>query len=574
MRGENQSQGSRPSGAASSPTGGAQQAGTAVRRRAGNPLRVLAAEPEGDASGELAAALAAIGPGFQVELHRGAGSAGAGLRGAHADLVVLDAGLGEGLEPLLQQARRSATPVIVVLRESDDAQALRAYRAGAWSCVEPGPGLRQRLSAVLSEARGWLPGSRRDREEGGRSSRSLEAYSSHIIQALSSALLVVDRHGDVAFANPAAEELLGAGPGALRAQPLARWFPQLPVSEFPPLQTLRDGRRIRGAELMLNRPDGSTLSIGLSCSPLRDRAGDLDGALVVFQDLTEVKQLERQMLQAEKMASIGQLAAGVAHEINNPMGFIHANLCQLAEYLEDLQRVWEAVEELREAASRERLDTDEVRRAAESLARVRAETDAGFLLADFGTAIRESLEGTARIREIVRDLRGFSHQDTGRRTPTDVNRALDSTAHIVWTMMKHTVVLTRHYEELPPVACYPVQLQQVFMNLLMNAYQAIEERAASEELRGEIRLRTRLDGDYVVVEVGDNGIGMDAATMARIFDPFFTTKEVGVGMGLGLSTAYSLVEQQGGELRVSSEPRQGATFTLRLPLEPPHGGSW
>jgi two-component system NtrC family sensor kinase len=306
----------------------------------------------------------------------------------------------------------------------------------------------------------------------------------------------------------------------------------------------------------------------VSCAPLTDDKGRREGAVAIFQDLTEIKQLQRQVLQTEKMASIGQLAAGVAHEINNPMGFIHANLYQMSEYLDDLARVWEKVSALRKAVAESPEAGARARAAERDLAETVEELEADFLLDDIGKAARESIEGSERIRAIVQDLRAFSHQDTAERTLADVNKALDSTANIVWTMMKHSVLLTKQYDELPPIRCYPMQLKQVFMNLLVNAYQAVEERYANgaEDGRGEIRLRTGLRGDGVAIEVADNGTGIAPDVQARIFDPFFTTKGVGEGTGLGLSTSYTLVKRHGGTLTVESRAGEGTAFEVWLPL--------
>jgi signal transduction histidine kinase len=181
--------------------------------------------------------------------------------------------------------------------------------------------------------------------------------------------------------------------------------------------------------------------------------------------------------------------------------------------------------------------------------------------------VRESQEGSERIRHIVADLREFSHQDTGERAVADLNQCLDSTANIVWPMMKHIVVLERHYEELPPVNCYPMQLKQVFMNLLVNAYQAIEECVGSSGETGRIELRTRRAEGGVEIWVSDTGAGIESGHMDRIFDPFFTTKRVGAGTGLGLSTSYGIVQSHGGTLEVESVPGQGTTFRVKLPLD-------
>jgi len=274
--------------------------------------------------------------------------------------------------------------------------------------------------------------------------------------------------------------------------------------------------------------------------------------------------LRSRLVSSGRLVAVGQLAAGIAHEINNPMGFIHANLSQLGEYLDDLARVWERVGALRKAVHGEPASAGA---ELEALERCIEEVDADFLLDDFAKAIRESLEGAERIRHIVQDLRSFAHQDTDESIEADLNQALDSTANIVWTMMKHTVVLTKEYRELPAVRCRPMQLKQVFMNLLINAYQAIEARGTDPGFRGEIRLRTEPWGEGVRITVDDNGAGIAPEHLDRIFDPFFTTKEVGVGMGLGLSTSFSIVRRHGGSLRAESEPGAGTRFELLLPLD-------
>jgi PAS domain S-box-containing protein len=401
----------------------------------------------------------------------------------------------------------------------------------------------------------------------------LRRYHENVIQNLNSALVVVDREGRVTYANPTAEAVLGAEAGSMDGQSIFAWFPERERDELVVRRTLSTGARFRGAEAVAARPDGRLVPIGISCAPLVDEKGDRQGAVAIFQDLSEIKQLQRQVLQTEKLASIGQLAAGVAHEINNPMGFVHANLYQLSEYLGDLGRVWERVEGLRKAVAAWPRVPARLRAAAAELDAVIEEVEASFLLDDMGKAVHESLEGSERIRHIVQDLRAFSYQDTAERTLADVNKALDSTANIVWTMMKHSVVLTKQYEELPPVLCYPMQLKQVFMNLLVNAYQAIEERLAAEGGRAEIRLRTRCRDGGVAIEVSDNGSGIEPALQDRIFDPFFTTKEVGVGTGLGLSTSYQLVKRHGGSLSVRSERGRGATFEVWLPLDEDDAGS-
>jgi signal transduction histidine kinase len=166
----------------------------------------------------------------------------------------------------------------------------------------------------------------------------------------------------------------------------------------------------------------------------------------------------------------------------------------------------------------------------------------------------------------VRDLREFSHHETSERALADLNQCLDSTANIVWPMMKHLVVLEKEYRELPSICCFPMQLKQVFLNLLVNAFQAIEERVGGRGETGRIRLQSARLGEGVVVSVADDGVGIPPENRDRIFDPFFTTKKVGSGTGLGLSTSYSIVRRHGGTLSVESHPGKGTTFHVFLPL--------
>jgi len=257
------------------------------------------------------------------------------------------------------------------------------------------------------------------------------------------------------------------------------------------------------------------------------------------------------------MAGIGQLAAGVAHEINNPMGFIHANLARMGEYVGDLQKVFGLYESLRRAVA-----TGDGERVREAFGRVAKECDAidvPFLLDDLTKAVAESTEGAERITRIVRNLREFSHLDPAEREPADIHQCIDGAAGMLRPMLGDRVELLREYGDLPPVRCYPLLLGQVFMNLLVNACQAIEGR-------GAIRVRTRAEEGRVVIAIADTGQGIAPDHLDRIFDPFFTTKEVGVGTGLGLSTSYNIIQRHRGRIAVRSEPGRGTLFTIELPV--------
>ena len=482
---------------------------------------------------------------------------------------MVDRTLGPDAARILAGLRDGGPPALTVTADAAADAALETFRAGAADCVTAGPDFADVLPAVaLEQIRAWRATRERDRLR--RDARALRVTLENLVEAMESGLLVLDAEGRVLHANPAAARILGEPDGALRGRPIVDWLPEGAAGVPQLAHALVAGARVRGAEAVVVRSDGRYVPVGVSLAPLVT-GGRRHGAVAIFQDLSELKQLQRQVLQSEKMASIGQLAAGVAHEINNPIGFVHANLFQMEEYLADLRRLHEGAAALAERAARE--GAPALQAAAAEWNALAAKLDADFLLDDCAKAIRESLEGAERVRHIVQDLRSFAHRDDGEWVMADLNRCLDSTAHIVWTMMKHSVVLRKEYAALPPVRCLPLQLEQVFMNLLVNAYQAIEQRAAAAGSGGEIVLRTAADAERVIVSVSDDGIGIPPAHRDRIFDPFFTTKEVGVGTGLGLSTSFEIVRRHGGAIRALDRPGGGTVFEVELPLAGPRPAS-
>ena len=265
----------------------------------------------------------------------------------------------------------------------------------------------------------------------------------------------------------------------------------------------------------------------------------------------DLKATQSQMLQREKMASIGLLAAGVAHEINNPMGFISSNLVTLGKYTERLVGFVNAQAELLKSP-------DSAAKSAE-LEEQRRKIKLDYITEDVTQLIEESLDGAGRVKKIVQNLKTFSRGDDTERTQADLNECLDSTINIAWNEIKYVATLKKEYGTLPPLLCYPQQLNQVFMNLLVNAAHAIEGQ-------GEITVRTWGDEEHVWIAIRDTGNGIPEEIRGRIFEPFFTTKEVGKGTGLGLSISYDIVKKHGGEILVESEQGKGTTFTLKLPV--------
>jgi PAS domain S-box-containing protein len=322
------------------------------------------------------------------------------------------------------------------------------------------------------------------------------------------------------------------------------------------------------------RKDGTVVYAYIAARCVRGADGGIDYFVALVEDISERKAREAelaqrlaemtalnrkledaqfQLLQSEKMASIGQLAAGVAHELNNPIGFVHSNLGTLETYLVDIFEIAAACE--RAAA----MAVDPADFA--HIDALKAEKDFDFLKTDIFQLMHESKDGIGRVKKIVQDLKDFSRVDDVEWQWADIHHCLDSTLNIVWNELKYKCTVTRQYAEaMPQIRCLPGQINQVFMNLLMNAAQAIPEK-------GEITIATTHPREDVIqVCISDTGTGIAPEILKRIFDPFFTTKPVGKGTGLGLSIAWSIIGRHHGKFDVSSTVGVGTSFTITLPV--------
>lgn len=268
------------------------------------------------------------------------------------------------------------------------------------------------------------------------------------------------------------------------------------------------------------------------------------------QQKAELGRLQAQMVQSEKMASLGLLAAGVAHELNNPAGFIYSNVDVLRQHVERLERCLFAYDELT-------LSNQD----ADHIARIKSEIDYENIVNDLESIMSDCHLGAERIRDVVQNLRLFSRLDESEIKPVDLNESIEATVRLLSRYYKSgRISLWRDYGELPLVNCYAAQLNQVWMNLLVNAAQAIEEN-------GTVKIQTISNGKTVSVSVTDSGKGISPENLKKIFDPFFTTKPVGEGTGLGLSISHGIVEKHGGSIAVDNIPGEGTTFTITLPVD-------
>jgi signal transduction histidine kinase len=310
-------------------------------------------------------------------------------------------------------------------------------------------------------------------------------------------------------------------------------------------------------EFLVELAEGSKCQVLGRFRPMQDISFKFPGTVVILRDITarkqaeeELKQVQGHLIQQEKMASIGQLAAGVAHEINNPMGFISSNLSTLNKYIHRLVEFIAAEDEVLSHAG----NSD-----AGLLPAIRTRLKIDYIINDARQLIIESLDGADRVRHIVQDLKTFSRVDQVECTLINLNETLETTINIAWNEIKYVAALNREYGDIPAVKCYPQQLNQVFLNLLVNAAQAADGH-------GTITVRTWSDDVNVCVSVSDTGTGIPADILPHIFEPFFTTKEVGKGTGLGLSISYGIIKNHGGDITVQSCVGTGSVFTVSIPL--------
>jgi signal transduction histidine kinase len=291
---------------------------------------------------------------------------------------------------------------------------------------------------------------------------------------------------------------------------------------------------------------------------VKQRTADLEQANhQLLANNTELKQLNEklesahiQLLQSEKMASIGQLAAGVAHEINNPIGFVNSNIGTLGKYMTNLFDVIAAYE-----AAEARVGGN----TCPEVSQIKNKVDFSYLREDIPNLLKESQEGLTRVKRIVQDLKDFSHVDESNWQQANIEQGIDSTLNVVANEIKYKATVVKEYSGLPDIECMPSQLNQVIMNMLVNAAQAIEKN-------GVITIRTGSKGDEVWVEIEDTGKGIPPDHINRIFDPFFTTKKIGEGTGLGLALSYGIVQKHNGHIEVKSEVGKGTTFRVCLPV--------
>ncbi|TWC30329.1 PAS domain-containing protein [Pseudomonas sp. SJZ079] len=407
--------------------------------------------------------------------------------------------------------------------------------------------------------------------------------ASALIEHLDIGVIILDSELRIQYWNGFISQCVGKALEHARQQPLTQVFPE---ADTPRLDQMVIQARDQGLHVITQwhenaplihlpyTPSGQSVPSVLQSSlifPFSDPGGQqcfglllydtsefarsneqLDAALNALsskqidqeQLIKKLETANAQLLQSEKLAAIGQLAAGVAHEINNPIGYVFSNLKTLASYVQDLLRIIDAVDSV--------ASLDELRQLKRSL-------EYDYIRSDVEALINESEDGIDRVKKIITALKDFSHIEEEEFRLADLHRGLDTTLNVVNNELKYKAEVVKEYGELPELECIPSQINQVVMNLLVNAAHAMDKF-------GRITLRSGHEGDWVWLEVEDTGKGIEPHLLHRIYEPFYTTKPVGKGTGLGLSLSYNIVQKHHGRIEVSSALGQGTRFRIWLPV--------
>ncbi len=395
-------------------------------------------------------------------------------------------------------------------------------------------------------------------------------FTDGLLSSIANILIAVDlsdcitkwnRHAEETFQVPASEVL---GHTFMTAKLQMDWS-HITQAIYECLETRK---AVRIDELEYTPPSSERPRLlGLTVNPIVDKDDEISGFLILGTDITERKFLQVQLGVAQKMESIGQLAAGIAHEINTPIQFVNDNMRFLQESFAGLDGVLTAYGTLREALESSAV-TPELLAATQAAAEA---ADLEYVMEEIPKAIMQSLDGADRVAKIVRAMKEFSHPGTGEKKLTNVNQAIENTVMVARNEWKYVADVEFGFDpDLPSVSCLPGELNQVILNMVVNGAHAIGDvlEVTKEEL-GKITIRTRVVGDWVEIDIADTGGGMPQSVQEKIFDPFFTTKEVGKGTGQGLAIAHDvIVNKHGGSIVVDSQMGKGTTFTLRLPLNP------
>ena len=386
------------------------------------------------------------------------------------------------------------------------------------------------------------------------------------VENASDAVCITARNGLIEYVNSAMEKRLSQPRNTIIGKTI-ECFQKFISSDASLAQisaSFMGGQRRWAGTVISELPDGRRLHDDFFVTPLAKPDGELTHYVTTWRDISAKLEMEQQLLRGQKLEAVGQLAAGIAHEINTPTQYVGDNIRFLKDSFAAVGTLLSRLGHLDETATDGKILSADLHKALE-------DADADYLLAEIPRAVDQSLEGVDRVAKIVCAMKEFSHPAT-ERTPLDINRAMASTATVASNEWKYVAELVTDFDpDLPQVPVMPGDFNQVILNMIVNAAHAIGDVVGDgANGRGTITLSTRKDGDCVEIRISDTGCGMTPAVAARIFDPFFTTKAVGKGTGQGLSITHNvIVDKHGGNIQVESAPGSGTTFIIRLPIEVP-----
>jgi PAS domain S-box-containing protein len=544
------------------------------------PTRLLLVDPDFDEAARLIALLHRNElEQYGIEHALGFDDAEGLLENNDFDAVLLDLAtpVGRGAAVLKKLIALAAhIPIIVLTQTEDENAGVMAVQAGAQDFLVKsrinGDVLRRviRYSIDRVRFRQDVDGLAREIAHRKRIADALSDSQNRMMainESLFEGVLVFDENGHIALSNRAADRLLGGDDERLPSRDLDEVL-RLVQDAHPVRFAAGPFRRVIGEatgfqddDAIFILRDGRPLAVAYACVPLMEKDG-VQGAILSFRDIGAFKQAQRDALQTSKLASVGQLAAGIAHEINTPIQYIGDNLRFLSNAFQSIVGLLKHAEQLLGS-----LEGEGALQARSALAQAFDQADADYLLENIPDATRQSLEGAGQVARIVLAMKEFSHPGERAKAEVDINRSVENTVAVSRNEWKQWAILeTKLEDSLPRVHCLAGEINQVLLNLVVNAAHAIEE--AKRGGQGKISITTRrFDEEHVEIAVEDDGVGMTEAVIEQIFDPFFTTKRIGKGTGQGLAICRDvIVAKHGGRISVDSTPGAGSRFSVILPI--------
>ena len=498
------------------------------------------------------------------------------------DIMLLDLNLPDsvGLDTLcILEKKHPNLPKVVVTGGDDEQVGLEAVARGAQDYLVKGKFNARALARVIHYSV--------ERKRSEQMLRESRGKLNAILESIGDPMLMLDKDLSITWSNGASRKVFGRdGAGQKCFQLFHRQETPCDLGSCIVREAFEDGKP-HSYDIQVVDTEGQTRYFHCTATAaLRDAEDHPTAVIEIARDITdrksveiiktayarvekanrELKEMQLQLVQSEKLASIGQLAAGVAHEMNTPVGFVACNFETLESYVQKICRLLEAYEGLVQKVGT--ADDRELVEAVRLIQELRAGIRLDFILKDLASLFEASREGLERVTDIIRNLRDFARADRASDLSSyDINEGIQATLTVARNEIKYDAEVYTEFDDIPQILCNPGQINQVFLNLLINAAQAI--RSQPRQTKGSITVRTYETETDVVCEIEDDGPGISAVNLPRIFDPFFTTKPPGKGTGLGLSVSYDIVvNKHRGQISVESEENQGAKFTVRLPLTP------